>query len=165
MRSVYLVVYIFISSDLNCRSVWITISTRKYKNEPARSPLVRVRANGERIKNNKIAGLRTWTHRLHHRVMSCVWTHSKREENWYRGILRRLPPLKADCAFVVVYLWGYYQRPTTQNRGGCARYTLVATLSHRYAKQNPFSVSSSSAASTLGKSRRFLLSSSRKIDA
>lgn len=51
------------------------------------------------------------------------------KENWYRDISRRLPPLSADCAFVVVYLWGYYQRPATQDRGGCAGHSTLRRCS------------------------------------
>lgn len=36
--------------------------------------------------------------------------------DWYRDISQRLPPLSADCALAVVYLWpGYYRRPATQD--------------------------------------------------
>lgn len=44
-----------------------------------------------------------------------VIAHRECKANWYRDISQRLPPLSANCALAVVYLWpGYYRRPAIQ---------------------------------------------------
>jgi len=51
-------------------------------------------------------------------VVLVVAVYRRYKANWYRDISQRLPPLSADCALAVVYLWpGYYRRPATQDLG------------------------------------------------
>jgi len=70
-------------------------------------------------------------------VLVVVVVYRECKANWYRDISQRLPPLSADCALAVVYLWpGYYRRPATQDlEVGVPGTPCRAAVPLRYAKQ------------------------------
>jgi len=70
-------------------------------------------------------------------VLVVVVVYRECKANWYRDISQRLPPLSADCALAVVYLWlGYYRRPATQDlEVGVPGTPCRTAVPLRYAKQ------------------------------
>ena len=70
-------------------------------------------------------------------IVVVVVVYHEFKANWYRDISQRLPPLSADCALAVVYLWlGYYRRPATQDlEMGVPSTPCRAAVPLRYAKQ------------------------------
>lgn len=70
-------------------------------------------------------------------IVLVVVVYRECKANWYRDISQWLPPLSADCALAVVYLWpGYYRRPATQDlEVGVPGTPCRAAVPLRYAKQ------------------------------